>query len=102
MSRVDEIRAMLIEGNEVIIANRAGSSLGDLLEEIDALRARCEAAERDLARQRDCLSCKWLDDCLGGECPADCKNGSAWEWRDPVAEGDAQSAPGGGPVSEVC
>ena len=99
MSRIDEIRAMLNEGNEVIIANRARSSLEDLLEEIDALRARCEVAEYDLAVERGCLTCWYMDE----ECPADCdRHGSKWKWRGPDRPGVVQCAPGGAPVSGIC
>ncbi len=87
MNRIDEIRAMLKEGNEVIIANRAASSLGDLLEEIDALQARCEAAEDDLAMERGCLSCWYMDE----ECPPGCDSATSckWKWRGLKKPGDA-------------
>ncbi len=69
------------------------------LREIDALRARCEAAERDLAVERGCLSCWYMDE----DCPADCdRHGSRWKWRGPDRPGDVQCAPGDAPVSEVC
>ena len=76
------------------------------LNEIDALRAerdalwaRCEAAERDLAVERGCLSCWYMDD----DCPADCdRHGSRWKWRSVDSPGADQSAPGGALVNEVC
>lgn len=87
--RVEEIRAMLREGNETFIANCAGSSLSDLLEEIDALRARLEAAECDLAKERGCCTCWYLN----RECPDGCgREGARWVWRMDAPE---QSAPGG-------
>jgi len=48
--------------------------------EVERLRARSEALERDLCVERGCLSCVYMDD----DCPADCdKLGSRWEWRGP-------------------
>ena len=57
------------------------------LNEIDALRAKSEAAERDLAVERGCTTCWYLNH----DCPEDCDcHGCRWKWRGVDGAGVAQ------------
>lgn len=55
------------------------TALPALIAEVRRLTERCDAAERDLAIGRDCLTCALFD-----ECPDDCdRHGNKWIWRAP-------------------
>ena len=94
------LAAGVLKGMPTVDAPAALREIDALRAERDALQIRCDAAEDDLAVERGCLSCWYMDK----ECPRGCssKTSTKWRWRGPDRPGCVPCAPGGAPVNEVC